>query len=94
MPSYPSFLEVESVCRIKDIDFSSKEISVLRKGNKKDTVSVTLSSLHDLKEYLSIRNARYKGKDDENEFVFIKLYKGEPLLLTNFTDSDGNLIKA
>ena len=69
--------------RIKDIDFSSKEISVIRKGNKKDTVSVTPSSLHDLKEYLSIRNARYAGKDDENEFVFIKLYKGEPLPLTN-----------
>jgi hypothetical protein len=55
---------------------------VIRKGNKKDTVSVTPSSLHDLKEYSSIRNARYAGKDDENEFVFIKLYKGEPLPLT------------
>ena len=69
--------------RIKDIDFSSKEISVIRKGNKKDTVSVTPSSLHDLKEYLSIRHARYAGKGDENEFVFIKLYKGESLPLTN-----------
>ena len=67
----------------QDIDFSSKEISVIRKGNKKDTVSVTPFSLHDLNEYFSIRNARYKGKDDENEFVFIKLYKGEPLPLTN-----------
>ncbi|WP_235824697.1 tyrosine-type recombinase/integrase [Bacillus salipaludis] len=34
--------------RIKDIDFTSKEISVVRKGNKKDTVSVTPSSLEDL----------------------------------------------
>jgi integrase len=37
--------------RIKDIDFTSKEISVIRKGNKKDTVSVTPSSLLDLKKY-------------------------------------------
>ena len=34
--------------RIKDIDFGSKEISVIRKGGKKDTVSVTPSSLQDL----------------------------------------------
>ena len=44
---------------------------------------VTPFSLHDLKEYLSIQNARYAGKDDENKFVFIKLYKREPLPLTN-----------
>lgn len=69
--------------RINDVDFSSKEISVLRKGNKKDTVSVTPSSLQDIKGYLAIRKARYKGQDDENEFVFIKLFKGDPLPLTN-----------
>ena len=35
------------------------------------------------KDYLFIRNARYKGKEEEIDFVFIKLYKGEPLPLTN-----------
>ena len=47
--------------RIKDFDFGSKEISVIRKGNKKDTVSVTPSSLQDIKSYLDIRTSRYKG---------------------------------
>ena len=44
--------------RIKDIDFSSNEISVIRKGGKKDTVSITPSSLQDIKSLLS----RKKGK--------------------------------
>ncbi|MBT2730495.1 tyrosine recombinase XerS [Bacillus sp. ISL-75] len=69
--------------RIKDIDFSSKEISVIRKGNKKDTVSVTPSSMHDLQNYLSIRNERYKARNEENEFVYVKLYNNEPKPLTN-----------
>lgn len=69
--------------RIKDIDFTSKEISVIRKGNKKDTVSVTPSSLADLRKYLDVRKARYKAGDGENEFVYVKLYKKSPLPLTN-----------
>lgn len=69
--------------RIKDIDFTSKEISVIRKGNKKDTVSVTPSSLEDLQRYLTIRNEKYKGGNGENEFVYLKLYKNEPKPLTN-----------
>jgi integrase len=69
--------------RIKDIDFTSKEISVIRKGNKKDTVSVTPSSLEDLQNYLSIRNVRYKAGNGENEYVYVKLYKNEPKPLTN-----------
>ena len=66
------------ILKISYIDLSSKETSLIRNGNKKDTVSVTLAFLHNLKEYLSIRKVRYVGKDDENELVFIKLYKGEP----------------
>lgn len=69
--------------RIKDIDFTSKEISVIRKGNKKDTVSVTPSSLKDLEKYLSIRKERYKAGNSENEFVYIKLLKNESKPLTN-----------
>lgn len=69
--------------RIKDIDFTSNEISVIRKGNKKDTVSVTPSSMEDLQHYLSIRNERYKAGNNENEYVYVKLFKNEPKPLTN-----------
>ncbi|MBT2700880.1 tyrosine recombinase XerS [Bacillus sp. ISL-40] len=69
--------------RIKDIDFSSKEISVIRKGNKKDTISVTPSSLEDLQKYLSVRQAKYKAGDGENEFVYVKLFKNKIQPLTN-----------
>lgn len=69
--------------RIKDVDFSSREISVIRKGNKKDTVSVTPSSLEDLRRYLAVRKERYKAGDGENQFVFVKLYKDQPQPLTN-----------
>ena len=44
--------------RIKDIDFGANEISVIRKGGKKDTVSITPSSLQDIKSLL----IRKKGK--------------------------------
>ncbi|RHW36013.1 tyrosine recombinase XerS [Neobacillus notoginsengisoli] len=82
--------------RLKDIDFTGQEISVIRKGNKKDTVSVTPSSLEDLKAYLEVRQERYKAGDGVNEFVFVKLYKGKAQPLTNraITDIIYNLTKA
>ncbi|WP_338473391.1 tyrosine recombinase XerS (plasmid) [Niallia sp. XMNu-256] len=69
--------------RIKDIDFSAKEISVIRKGGKKDTVSVTPSSLQDLNHYLEVRKEKYKAGDGENEYLFVKFYKGRTEPLTN-----------
>jgi integrase len=69
--------------RIKDIDFSSKEIRVIRKGGKKDTVSVTPSSLDDLNRYLQVRKEKYKASDGENEYLFVKLYRGQTEPLTN-----------
>jgi integrase len=69
--------------RIKDIDFSAKEVSVIRKGGKKDTVSITPSSLDDLNKYLKIRKEKYKSGDGENEYLFVKNYKGQPEPLTN-----------
>ncbi|WP_394237538.1 tyrosine recombinase XerS [Niallia oryzisoli] len=69
--------------RLKDIDFTSKEIRVIRKGGKKDTVSITPSSLQDLNNYLTVRNERYKASDSENEYIFVKFYKGESKHLTN-----------
>lgn len=72
-----------SSLRIRDIDFSSKEISVIRKGGKKDTVSVTPSSLEDLESYLKVRKETYGAGEGDNEYVFIKRYKGTPEPLTN-----------
>jgi integrase len=69
--------------RIKDIDFGSNEISVIRKGGKKDTVSITPSSLQDINHYLSVRKEKYKAGNGANEFVFVKLFKGESQPLTN-----------
>lgn len=53
--------------RMKVGDFSAKEISVIRKGGKKDTVSVTPSSLQDLKDYLNVRNEKYKASNSERK---------------------------
>ena len=39
--------------------------------------------MEDLQNYLSIRNERYKAKNGENEFVYVKLYNNEPKPLTN-----------
>ncbi|MBT2756852.1 tyrosine recombinase XerS [Mesobacillus foraminis] len=69
--------------RIKDIDFTSKEISIIRKGNKKDTVSVTPSSMEDLQRYMGVRNEKYKAGNGENEYVYVKLFKNQPHPLTN-----------
>lgn len=69
--------------RLKDIDFSNLEIGVIRKGGKKDTVSVTPSSLEDIKQYLSIRSEKYAAGNGENEFLFIKKYRGKAEPLTN-----------
>lgn len=69
--------------RLRDIDFTGCKISVLRKGNKVDTIAATPSSLEDLKRYLNIRKERYGADDSPDEFVFVKKYKGAAVPLTN-----------
>lgn len=69
--------------RIKDVDLSSKEIKVIRKGGKTDTVSVTPSSLEDLNRYLAVRKEKYKAVNGENEYLFVKLHDGKTEPLTN-----------
>lgn len=69
--------------RLRDIDFTGCKISVLRKGNKVDTIAATPSSLDDLKRYLNIRKERYGADDSPDEFVFVKKYKGAAVPLTN-----------
>ncbi|RZT15484.1 tyrosine recombinase XerS [Fictibacillus sp. BK138] len=61
--------------RMKDLDFSDGEIHVIRKGNKKDSVFVVPESMQDIKRYLGVRNQKYGGSTDEDEFVFLSVYK-------------------
>lgn len=69
--------------RIKDIDFSSSEISVIRKGGGKDTVSAPPSCLEDIQCYLKVRKEKYGASNGDNEYVFIKRLKGQFEPLTN-----------
>jgi site-specific recombinase XerD len=62
--------------RLRDLNFTTHEIYVTRKGNKDDVVSVFPEAMDDLKAYLHIRNERYKGTDSEHEFVFLTKYQG------------------
>lgn len=61
---------------LTDIDFINKDISVLRKGNTKDTVEVTETALYYLKSYLKERESRYRA-DESNPFVFLTIYAGK-----------------
>jgi len=69
--------------RLKDIDFSSNQISIIRKGGKKDTIAATPSSIEDLRAYLDVRKEKYKAADGDNEYVFVKRYKGKAAPLSN-----------
>lgn len=68
--------------RLKDIDSKNNEISIIRKGGKKDTIPVTPSSMLDVLDYLSIRNERYNAGNEESQYLFVKQYKGDTLPLT------------
>ncbi len=61
--------------QLTDIDSKKNDLSVLRKGNKADTVSITPSSMHDLMCYLEDRQTIYKP-DSKNQFVFLTRYGG------------------
>lgn len=60
---------------LQDIDFQKGQIDIVRKGNKEDTVFVLPSALEDLKDYLHIRNERYKPCSSV-PYVFVTKYKG------------------
>ncbi|WP_243293164.1 tyrosine recombinase XerS, partial [Bacillus sp. FJAT-47783] len=61
---------------LEDIDFSKKQIDVIRKGDKADTILATECSLEYLKSYLSIRQERYKATNDQ-QYVFLTKYDGK-----------------
>ncbi|WP_100405231.1 tyrosine recombinase XerS [Bacillus solitudinis] len=58
------------------IDFNERQIDVVRKGGKNDTVEILPEALEDLKAYLSIRNSRYKATDNDF-YVFVTNYQGK-----------------
>ena len=61
---------------LTDIDLINEDISVLRKGSKSDTVSITPTALSDLRAYLDVRQEQYKP-EESNKFVFLTKYGGK-----------------
>lgn len=59
-----------------DIDFQKKQIDIIRKGNKEDTVRVLPSALEDFKAYLRIRKERYNTTEND-VYVFVTKYGGQ-----------------
>ncbi|MFB7637665.1 tyrosine recombinase XerS [Peribacillus butanolivorans] len=59
----------------KDINFQKKQLDIIRKGGKADTVEILDSALNDLKEYLRIRETRYPGANSTS-YVFVSKYAG------------------
>ncbi len=59
---------------MEDINLKERLINVIRKGNKEDSVWITLIALNDLEKYMEIRHSKYAlGKELKN--VFLLKYK-------------------
>jgi len=71
--------------RLHDLDFEMGQLSVLRKGNKRDIVAVVPEAMDDVQAYLSIRKQRYNAAGEDYEFVFLTKVKNEPQPLSNRT---------
>ncbi|MGM0879044.1 MAG: tyrosine recombinase XerS [Bacillota bacterium] len=57
--------------RIKDLNFDKNTIEVIRKGDKKDVVTVFEEVMEDVEVYLKVRNEKYKGTNAEHEYLFL-----------------------
>ncbi|MGY3716920.1 tyrosine recombinase XerS [Sutcliffiella cohnii] len=68
--------------RIRDLNFEDCNISVIRKGDKRDVVKVFPDIMSDINEYLNIRNERYGGTYAEHEYLFLNKRKNTPSPLT------------
>ncbi|GEL05509.1 tyrosine recombinase XerS [Rummeliibacillus stabekisii] len=66
--------EIASI-EVKKVHLNKGTIEVTRKGGTEDTVLVMESALKDLKEFMQIRNNRYKGAKD-SPFLFVSVYGG------------------
>ncbi|MDE3841053.1 tyrosine recombinase XerS (plasmid) [Bacillus methanolicus] len=69
--------------RLKDLDFEKNRITVIRKGGKKDTISVIPESMLDVKKYLEVRPQRYNASNEDNEYVFVTKTNNVPTPLSN-----------
>jgi integrase len=60
---------------LDDMDWLKAKASVTRKGNKKDSVTISDIALQDLQAYIAIRKSRYKVGDNQLA-VFLSLPTG------------------
>lgn len=74
--------------RLRDLHYKNGSISVIRKGNKMDSVHVVPQVFGDLEEYLAVRTARYGGTDEAHEYLFLTRYKKETSPLSVRTIQD------
>lgn len=74
--------------RLRDIHFKNSSISVIRKGNKMDSVHVVPEAFEDIEKYLSVRKEKYGGTDATHEYLFITKYKKETSPLSVRTIQD------
>lgn len=57
--------------RVRDLNFEKNTIQVIRKGDKKDVVTVFAEVMDDIESYLNVRNQKYKGTNAEHEYLFL-----------------------
>lgn len=60
---------------LDDIDWLKAKVSVTRKGNKKDSVTISDIALQDLQSYIAVRKSRYRIGDNQPA-VFLSLPTG------------------
>jgi len=60
---------------LDDVDWLKAKVSVTRKGNKKDSVTISDIALQDIQSYVAIRKSRYRVGDNQPA-VFLSLPTG------------------
>ncbi|MGA9286817.1 MAG: tyrosine recombinase XerS [Anaerobacillus sp.] len=74
--------------RLRDLHVQNSSISVIRKGNKMDSVYVIPEVFKDIANYLAVRKERYGGTDAEHEYLFLSKYKKQATPLSVRTIQD------
>jgi integrase len=60
---------------LKDMDWTEAQATIIRKGNKKDVVTISDISMQDLQAYIAIRKERYHV-EDKQAAIFLSLPTG------------------
>ncbi|USP55737.1 Tyrosine recombinase XerS (plasmid) [Bacillus thuringiensis] len=68
-------VSVAASLTISSINFRTRYIKVVRKGDKMSFILATQTALDDVQEYLKVRVVRYKYLDNK-EILFVTNYKG------------------